>query len=161
LSSTESLSGNPSREDTAQVLVEAFYRGIGADASVVTLSMRKRDLAIARQLVAVGASPSDAETYAGEMIAISTRVAPVDLRSFERERLSWLAQRRRRDRDERHFVDRTGQPPSWEIERLPHVVEIPAGSGSGEAQSAGRTVFDARSRRLRDALQSALIRQNG
>ena len=51
-----------------------------------------------------------------ETSAVSGRMAPVDLRSFERERLGWLARRRGRELTGRHMVDRTGQPPSWQTE---------------------------------------------
>ena len=43
------------------------------------------------------------------------RIAPIDLRSFERERLGWLARRRGADQARGRFVDRTGQPPSWQL----------------------------------------------
>jgi hypothetical protein len=76
--------------------------------------MRRRDAAIARQLVEAGATLAEAEAYARETTAASSRLAPVDLRSFERERLRWLAPRRGKDVAERRLVDRTGQPPSWE-----------------------------------------------
>jgi hypothetical protein len=52
-------------------------------------------VAIARQLVAVGASPGEAETYARETSASPGRLGPVDLRAFERERAAWLGRRRR------------------------------------------------------------------
>jgi hypothetical protein len=80
----------------------------------VTASIRRRDEVIARQLVAVGATPAEAETYARETSVASGRIAPVDLRSFERERLGWLARRRGKGLAERRVVDRTGQPPSWQ-----------------------------------------------
>jgi hypothetical protein len=78
----------------AELLVAAFYRGLGADPAQATRAMRKRDLAIARDLVDSGATAGEAEAYAREAIARAGRVAPVDLRSYERERLSWRAQRK-------------------------------------------------------------------
>ena len=51
-----------------------------------------------------------AETYAREMSGLEDRLAPVDLRSFERERPGWLVRRRRH---ERRYCDRTGLPPTW------------------------------------------------
>ena len=39
------------------VLAEAFYRGLGAGTAAVTPPLRKRHLAIARDLVDVGATP--------------------------------------------------------------------------------------------------------
>jgi hypothetical protein len=81
-------------EAAAFMLVDAFYRGLGAAPAATTTSIRRRDLVIARQLVAVGATAEEAEAYARDMISKGGRMAPVDLRSFERERLGWRAQRR-------------------------------------------------------------------
>jgi len=78
----------------ARTLIDAFYRGLNADAEATTATMRRRDLAIARQLVEAGATPDEAAAYAREMAAVGGRLAPVDLRSFERERLGWRAKRR-------------------------------------------------------------------
>ena len=75
-------------------LIAAFCRGLEADPSAATAAIHRRDLAIARQLVAAGATADEAELYAREMAAVAGRLAPVNLRSFERERLSWRAQRR-------------------------------------------------------------------
>jgi hypothetical protein len=72
--------------------------------------MQRRDLAIAHQLVAAGATPCEAEAYARETSGLDGRLAPVDLRSFERERPAWLVRHRRQ---ERRHVDRTGLPPTW------------------------------------------------
>jgi hypothetical protein len=91
-------------------LVESFYAGLGADTQAVTAAIRRRDLAIARQLVAAGATPDEAQDYARETSAVPGRLAPVDLRSFERER---LGRRARRQREDRRHVDRTGLPPTW------------------------------------------------
>jgi hypothetical protein len=82
--------------EPAQTLATAFYRGLGAADSAVTPSIRRRDLVIALQLVEAGATATEAEAYAREAYAreassTSGRMAPVDLRSFERERLGWLA----------------------------------------------------------------------
>src|SRR5439155_26063465 len=63
------------------------------------------------------ATAAQAEAYARETRAASGRIAPVDLRSFERERLGWLARRRGGDVSQRHVVDRSGQPPSWRTAR--------------------------------------------
>jgi hypothetical protein len=68
---------------------------LGVSEAVATPTIRRRDLAIARQLVEVGASPGEAEAYAREARAIPRRLSPVDLRAFERERASWLGRRRR------------------------------------------------------------------
>ena len=101
--------------DNAGDLVVAFYRGLGADSTALTLTMRRRDLAIARQLVAAGATPAEAESYARDTCQMAGRIAPIDLRSFERERLGWLARRRGAEQARGRFVDRTGQPPSWQL----------------------------------------------
>ena len=101
--------------DNAGDLVDAFYRGLGADSTALTLTMRRRDLAIARQLVAAGVTPAEAESYARDTCQMAGRIAPIDLRSFERERLGWLARRRGADQARGRFVDRTGQPPSWQL----------------------------------------------
>ncbi len=97
----------------ARVLVEAFYRGLGASLESLTPPLRRRELAIGQQLVVVGATPAEAEAYARESSGLSGRIAAVDLRSFERERLGWLARRRGPDQAARRALDRTGQPPSW------------------------------------------------
>jgi hypothetical protein len=72
----------------------AFYRGLGAAPDAATAAIRRRDVAIARELVAAGATPTEAEAYARETSAAPGRLAPLDLRGFERERLGWLARRR-------------------------------------------------------------------
>jgi hypothetical protein len=132
--------GKPEGE-TAEALTEAFYAALGADARAVTGAMRRRDLAIARQLVAAGATAAEAAAYARDASAASGRIAPVDLRSFERERLGWLARRRGKDLSERRVVDRTGQPPSWETQ--PSASSLPPG-GQVPAQRPERaTIADA------------------
>jgi hypothetical protein len=97
-------------EEPARTLVAAFYQGLGAAPSTATLAMQRRDLAIARQLVGAGATPREAEAYARETSNLEGRLAPVDLRSFERERPAWLVRHRR---EERRRVDRTGLLPTW------------------------------------------------
>jgi len=85
------VTGDTDRDQAPRLLAEAFYRGLGADAAAVTLPLRRRDLAIARDLVALGATPLEAEAFAREMSGKCMRIAPVDLRSFECERLGWQA----------------------------------------------------------------------
>jgi hypothetical protein len=103
-------------DTSADDLVRGFYAGLSADAGDVTLSIQRRDAVIARQLVRVGATAAEAEAYAWETSQASGRIAPVDLRSFERERLGWLARRRGLEQStRRRYVDRTGQPSSWEV----------------------------------------------
>ena len=75
----------------ADELLAAFYRGLGADADRLTVSHRRRELARARELVDVGATPEEAEAYARQASSIPGRLAPLDLRWFERERPAWLA----------------------------------------------------------------------
>lgn len=98
--------------DCAEALVQAFYRGLGTDAGTLTRPLWRRELAIARGLTAVGATPAEAEAYARDNAAVTGRIAPVDLRSYERERPSWLARRCAGASTTRTLVDRTGQPPA-------------------------------------------------
>jgi len=100
-----------SDDQTAAALVEALYRGLGTDPGALTPAIRRRELSIARQLVATSATPGEAEAYARETRATPGRIAPVDLRSYERERLSWLARRAAAHTLDRRLVDRTGQGP--------------------------------------------------
>jgi len=153
---TVPLTGDADRERTARTLAEAFYHGLGADLSAVTPPLRKRDLAIARNLVDVGASAPEAEAYAREMTGNGTRIAPVDLRSFERERLGWQARRRAHDLDRRRIVDRTGQPPSWQSERSAN----PGCAGPVATGSDDGTVRDEHDERLRQTLRHVLLGQN-
>ncbi|MDQ6674821.1 MAG: helix-turn-helix domain-containing protein [Chloroflexota bacterium] len=126
-----------SAADAAQLLASGFYRGLGSNVAGVTEAIRRRDMAIASQLVEAGATPAEGEAYARETSAAAGRIAPVDLRSFERERLGWLARRRGRDLTERRVVDRTGQPPSWQAgqgtasqeQPAPAVLEPPERAG--------------------------------
>jgi hypothetical protein len=103
----------PPGQGSAEDLLAAFYRGLGTDLAALTPTLRRRELAIAVQLVAVGATPAEAEAYAREASAMPGRIAAVDLRAFERERASWLARRRRSVATGPRLIDRTGQPPSW------------------------------------------------
>jgi len=112
-------------------LAEAFYRGLGGESMAVTAAIRRRDLVIASGLVAAGATALEAEAYAVETSAASGRIAPCDLRSFERERLGWLARRRSGRRESHGFVDRTGQPPSWQID-APPTARLGVRKGTGE-----------------------------
>jgi hypothetical protein len=77
----------------------------------LTSALRKRELAIAAQLVAVGSTPAEAGAYAREARAQTGRFAAVDLRAFERERLAWLARRQGVETSLAQRVDRTGEPP--------------------------------------------------
>jgi hypothetical protein len=76
-----------------------------------TPTIRRRELTIAHQLVEAGATAAEAEAYARDVRAVPGRIAPVDLRSYERERLSWLARDRRTGTGVAQLVDRTGQGP--------------------------------------------------
>jgi hypothetical protein len=96
---------------SAQALMAGFYRGLGMPVDAATPAIRRRELVIAHQLVAAGATPAEAESYAREARAAAGRIAPIDLRSYERERLSWLARRAAPPGSERRLVDRTGQGP--------------------------------------------------
>lgn len=99
--------------ETAGALVAAFYRGLDSMPTVATAAMQRRDVAIARQLVAAGATPDEAEAYARQCSGLEGRLAPIDLRSFERERPAWLVRHRRQ---ERRHVDRSGLPPTWMVD---------------------------------------------
>jgi hypothetical protein len=103
----------PPGHERAEDLLAAFYRGLGTDVAALTPPLRRRELAIAAQLVAVGAASAEAEAYAREASAMPGRIAAVDLRAFERERASWLARRRHSAATGPRLIDRTGQPPSW------------------------------------------------
>jgi hypothetical protein len=141
-------------------MAEAFYRGLGADAAAVTPPFRRRDLAIARDLVAVGATPLEAEAFAREMSGKSMRIAPVDLRSFERERLGWQARCRGAKLEERRLVDRTGQPPSWQSETPASAVANGAVLSRISTRSPTGAVIDARREQLRHTLAAVLVGQN-
>lgn len=93
-STLDALSQIPNDRLSAPMLVVGLYNGLGLDVDQLTPTMRARELVIAQELVGVGATPSEAEAYAREESTRSGRMAPVDMRSFERERLSWLAKRR-------------------------------------------------------------------
>jgi hypothetical protein len=147
-------------------LVAAFYRGLGAEPSTATLAMQRRDLAIARQLVAAEATPHEAEAYARETSSLDGRLAPVDLRSFERERPGWLA---RQHRQERRYTDRTGLPPTW-LAGAPDLAWTPTsprqaepppggqGAAAGLAVPAGvRGHSELAGERLGSALRTALL----
>lgn len=128
LTETSCSSAAPSRDggdETAGALVTAFYRGLGSTPMVATAAMQRRDVAIARQLVAAGATPDEAEAYARQSSGLEGRLAPIDLRSFERERPAWLVRHRRQ---ERRHVDRSGLPPTWMVDapsRVPSVAPPP------------------------------------
>ncbi len=98
-------------DSAARALAEALYRGLGTELGQLTPALRRRELAIARQLVDVGATPTEAEAYARDARSHAGRIAAVDVRSFERERLSWSARRQTERQATVHRVDRTGEPP--------------------------------------------------
>jgi hypothetical protein len=91
------------------LLVEALYRGLGVDCGELTRAMQARELAIAGQLIEAGATADEAEAYARGVGTAGNRLAPIDMRSFERERPSWLARRRLSRARVGRYVDRTGQ----------------------------------------------------
>ncbi len=124
-------SADPPQLADARKLAEAFYRGLGGESMAVTAAIRRRDLVIASDLVAAGATPSEAEAYAVETSAASGRIAPCDLRSFERERVGWLARRHSGRHQSHSIVDRTGQPPSWQID-APPTARLGVRKGTGE-----------------------------
>lgn len=86
---------NPTHpEQPARALVIALYAGLGLGPEKLTLTMRRREVAIARELLESGATCSEAKRWARESAENLTRRAPIDMRAFERERAGWLAQRR-------------------------------------------------------------------
>jgi hypothetical protein len=93
----------------ADKLFEAFYQGLGVGTGGLTRSILARERSIARQLVAVGTTSAEAEAYAHEMASVPNRLAPIDLRNFERERSTWTARQGRAAASSRRYVDRTGQ----------------------------------------------------
>jgi len=99
-------------EGAARALATALYRGLGADLEQLTPALRRRELTIARQLVAVGATVREAEAYAREAGNQAGRFAAVDLRSYERERLGWQARRQGAQASLARRIDRTGEPPA-------------------------------------------------
>ena len=130
----------------AAALVTAFYRGLGVPLDAATPTIRRRELAIAHQLVEAGATAAEVEAYARDMRAIPGRIAPVDLRSYERERLSRLARAGRTGGGVPHLVDRTGQGPHGSEPASPpprrhtgasELVRPGARTSAGQPHSAG------------------------
>jgi hypothetical protein len=116
LATPESTSAQPVATESEQEqrtradqLVEAFYRGLGVGTGALTRSILARERSIARQLVGAVATPAEAEAYARDMAGVPNRLAPIDLRSFERERSTWTARHGRATASSRRYVDRTGQ----------------------------------------------------
>jgi hypothetical protein len=93
----------------ADRLIEAFYKGLGVGTGGLTRSILARERSIARQLIEAGTTSAEAEAYAHEMASVPNRLAPIDLRSFERERSTWTARQGRAATSSRRYVDRTGQ----------------------------------------------------
>ena len=116
-------------DDSAEQLLIAFYRGLDSDITSLTSRQRQAKLKLARELVAAGATPGQAEAYARETNADRRRTAPVTLRSFAEERQAWLQRRGRSEAVGPRLIDRTGQPPSWATD---HAAE----RGAGEPRSA-------------------------
>jgi hypothetical protein len=82
---------------TPEELLAGLARGLGRDPIAdYTDTERRRQLAIARDLAAIGATPAELEDYARE-VNVPGRIAAVDMKSFEHERPSWLARRHHRE----------------------------------------------------------------
>ncbi len=126
----------------ATQLIEALYRGLSVELDQLTPAIRARELVIAEQLVRVGATPAEAAAYARDMGNVGNRLAPIDLRSFERERASWLARRRAgSSAGGGRYVDRTGQDIDGQPVRPPPEqsaanLETPAPTPSEGTQAA-------------------------
>jgi hypothetical protein len=103
---TEPSPKDPSKSPV--LLVDGLYRGLGVDRRELTRTMQARELAIAGQLTESGATADEAEAYARDVSTAGNRLAPIDMRSFERERPSWLARRRLSRGGGGRYVDRTG-----------------------------------------------------
>jgi hypothetical protein len=143
----EPLPAPPAASAAAQ-LIEALYRGLSVDLDQLTPAIRARELVIAEQLVQVGATPAEAEAYARDMGNVGNRLAPIDLRSFERERASWLARRRAgSSAGAGRYVDRTGQDIDGQPVRPPPGLSAPnfetpeptPPDGTHEAEAHART----------------------
>ena len=125
-------------DDPAERLLVAFYRGLDSDIASLTSRQRLAKLKLAQELVAAGATPSQAEAYARETNADRRRTAPVSLRSFAEERQAWLQRRGRPEASGPRLVDRTGQPPSWATD---HAAERAMGEPRGVTAGAlARTI---------------------
>ena len=122
----------------------------------MTAAIRRRDLVIAAELLTTGATPSEAEAYAVETSAVGGRIAPVDLRSFERERLGWLARRQGHRREGRGYVDRTGQPPSWQTD-APMITRLGVPEANGKDLTATTAPPELAASQLGRALRSVLL----
>jgi hypothetical protein len=134
ISASVAARGHPppaARSPSAGRLVDGLYRGLGVHLDDLTPTIRARELAIAEQLVQVGATPAEAEAYAREMGTFGNRLAPIDLRSFERERASWLARRRAARAGDGRYVDRTGEGVDGEPVRLSASKGSPTGESVG------------------------------
>ena len=149
----------PSPRPAALELAVGLYRGLGSDLQALTGPVRRRELGIAAQLLAVGATPAEAEAYARDMAALGNRLAPIDLRSFERERPAWLVRHRRQ---ERRHVDRTGLPPTWLAGSsapegtTPQTAAPPASAPSGALPPPGTGSAELSGERLGRALRAVL-----
>ena len=67
------------RESAAAELATAFYAALGVGLDAVTPAIRRRDLVIARDLLAAGATADEAAAYVHETAAAHGRIAPLDL----------------------------------------------------------------------------------
>jgi hypothetical protein len=100
--------GDTDVEELAEELCKAFYRdGLEADVGELTRALRRRELAIARQLVEVGVGPTEAAEWAQDTLRWDGRIAAIDLRSFERERIGW--RKRRSQSASSRYIDVTGE----------------------------------------------------
>jgi hypothetical protein len=84
---------NPTPESPEE-LVAGLYRGLGVDTATLTPRVYRREIEIARDLVAAGETPDEAEAYARET-NVPGRRAAVDMNSFEHDRASWRSRHQR------------------------------------------------------------------
>jgi hypothetical protein len=115
------------------LLVDALYRALGVDRGELTRAMQGQELAIAGQLVEAGATADEAEAYARDVGTAGNRLAPIDMRGFERERPSWLPRRRLSRAGVGRYVGRTGQG----INGQPAAPPGPTGVDPSTSASAG------------------------
>ena len=85
-------SGHPSV--SPEELVAGLYHGLGVDPADLTPRVYRREIEIARDLVAAGETPAEAEAYARET-NVPGRRAAVDMNSFEHDRVSWRSRHQR------------------------------------------------------------------
>jgi hypothetical protein len=116
--SSSSTTAAPRGGGEAEALVEEFYETLGVPPHTLTTSLQRREVSIARQLVAAGARPGEARRFVGWCRGAPYRPVPSDLRVYENKRAQFLAGlepvaasppgRNGRVEKERRVIDHTG-----------------------------------------------------